>query len=195
MPLYLSGPIVAGLLFVAAGLHALTAKKPLVLAARWFPIAILACLVPEQVLLLVDAPVSLSLPHRSLGLVFIAASGLLCWVFLGGYTIVAATEDQLDAAMAEALTRLQQPFEKTPEGMRLTAQNATLGVRIGVQDVWSISISPRARRRVLVAVASGMRVYFGSRVERGSRSGSYALLVVGAVILALQLFEAIVLGI
>jgi hypothetical protein len=79
--------------------------------------------------------------------------------------------------------------------MRLTAQEATLRARMGVQDVWSVSISPRARRRVLVAVASGMRAYFASRNERGSRAGSYAWLVLGGVILLVQLLEAILLGI
>ncbi len=97
--------------------------------------------------------------------------------------------------MADALGRLQQPFEKTSEGMRLTAlaQDATLRARMGVQDVWNVSISPRARRRVLVAVAGGMRGYFASRNERGSRSVSYVSLVVGGVILLLQLFETILL--
>jgi hypothetical protein len=78
--------------------------------------------------------------------------------------------------------------------MRLTEQEATLRARMGVQDVWTVSISPRARRPVLVAVAGGMRVYLASRNERGSRSGSYACLVAGGVILLWQLVEAMLLG-
>jgi hypothetical protein len=45
-----------------------------------------------------------------------------------------------------------------------------------------------------VAVAGGMRAYFGSPTERGARSGSYSMLVVGAFFLLLQLIEAAVLG-
>jgi hypothetical protein len=190
----LSGPLLVSLACVAAGLLTLTARRPLVLPQRGLILVFLACFLPGQVALLVDAPVELSLLHRSLGLVFIAVSGLLAWIFLGGYAIWGATEEQLDAAMAEALGRLQQPFEKTPDGMRLTAADAALNARMGVQDSWSLTISPRARRRVLVAVASGMRAHVGSRSARGSRSGSYGFLVAGAIVLLLQLFEASVLG-
>jgi hypothetical protein len=190
----LSGPVVVGLACVAAGLLTLTAKRPLVIAQRWLVLVFVAGFLPGQVALLVDPPAELSLLHRSLGPAFIAVSGLLAWIFLDGYMIDGATEEQLDAAMAEALGRLQQPFEKTPDGMRLTAADAALNARMGRQDSWSLSISPRARRRVLVAVAGGMRAYFGSRNERGGRSGSYAFLVAGAIILLLQLFEASLLG-
>ncbi len=190
----LSFPVVVGLLLIAAGLRTLTAKRPLVLPVRWGLLAVLACFVPTQVALVVDPRVRLSLPGLSVELVLVALGALLCWVLLGGFVIVGATEGQLDAAMADALGRLQQPFEKTSEGMRLTAQDASLKVRMGAQDVWSVSISPRARRRVLVAVASGMRAYFASRNERGSRSGSYAWLVLGGVLVLWQLLESIVLG-
>lgn len=187
---------ILGVVCVAAGLYTLTARRPVVLPVRWVVVlAILASYVPGQVALLVGhPPVALSDPVLWLVTVAVLVGGAVCWIFMGGYVIFGATEEQLDAAMADALGRLQQPFEKTSEGMRLTAQDATLSARMGVQDAWNVSISPRARRRVLVAVAGGMRAYFASRNERGSRSGSYAWLVLGGVILLWQLAEAILLG-
>lgn len=187
-----SGPVLQSFLFVALGLRIMTAKRPLVLPARWIPVGILACVIPGEVADFVDPPVPLV--YLLLGPAIFAAFGLLCWILLRGYIVLAATEDQLDAALAETLTRLQQPFEQTQEGMRLTAQDAMLNVRMGLQDVWSLSISPRARRCVLATVARGMRAYFGSRIERGSQSASYALFAVGAIMLLLQVFEAILFG-
>ncbi len=189
----LTGGIV-GLLCVAAGLYTLTARRPVVLAIRWVVLAaILASFVPGQVaLLLGDPPVPLGDPVLWRVTVVVLVGVCLCWILVDRYVIFGATEEQLDAAMADALARLKEPFEKTSEGMRLTARGAVLKAGMGVQDVWNVSMSPRARR-VLVAIAGGMRAYFASRDERGSRSSSYAWLVVGGVILLWQLFETILL--
>ena len=184
-----------GLLGVVLGLRTLNASRPLVLSNRLYLLAIVACTVPAAVASFVDRPEGPSFPYSLVGTGLILATGVLLWIVMPQYMVLAATETQLDAAMADTLDRLGKPFEETREGLRLTAEDAMLKVRMGVQDFWSLSVSPRSRRALLVTVATGVRHYFRERAERGSKSGGYVFLVLGILFLLLTAIEALTISV
>ena len=193
---FFSPPLVMGLLAAALGLRLVIGKRPVIVPSRWMFAALVACVTPgllasevrlagemttgTSVLLLVDATLLLG-------------GAIVGWILVPGYSLLGVGDKELDAALRDALTRLQEPFEQTPDGVALTNQGIELKLREGLANAWYISVSPRGRRALLVALATAIRAYLEAHRTDRKQSVGHSLMWLGAFFLALAALDILVL--
>ncbi|HKQ72994.1 MAG TPA: hypothetical protein VJ810_04645 [Blastocatellia bacterium] len=176
------------LIFIAAGLRVLIAKRPFIASRRWQAIVIILGLTPSFANAFeIMWP---KYPGENLLFVFLQAGfyTMICVVILlrlRGCLVFGVSRTALRDTLRQTFSRLNLPYEESDRTYHLlTLNNELLVEATSIDDgVFLLRLKKSDDRSTFRRVASEISDFFRTASVQIKRRGSYALVVLGGVIL------------